>query len=197
MVLFHYIETFPRGKHTNLLKKKKKMKWSHRISCTSLSWPPMPLRSQAGQHLHMLKPAQLYYACTAPRKDRIITQLNKIPPRNPRVDRLRSAAYSCVNLHSWNGLSSVSPEIYLSHTNIPDGSQCRHPFLATPLLLSPLPQNNGKGREYPIQLFTLKKKNNKTKVCLDSVIHTSSKAGSLISQDWRQDTDIPIIFPLY
>lgn len=164
MVLFHYIETFPRGKHTNLLKKKKK-KWSGHTELVVHLCPGLQCLCEAKQasrkHLHMLKTAQLYYACTAPRKDRIITQLNEIPPRNPRVDRLRSAADSCVNLHSWNGLSSVSPEIYMSHTNIPDGSQCRHPFLATPLLLSPLPQNNGKGREDPIQLFTIKKNTTK------------------------------------
>lgn len=79
----------------------KKGKWSHRISCASLSWPPMPLQSQAGQPrtFAYVKNCQLHYAYTGPKKDHIIMQLNKIPPRNPRIGGRRSSVESSVNLY--------------------------------------------------------------------------------------------------
>ena len=115
MALFHYRESFPGGKHTKLLKKKK---WSHRMSCTSLSWPATRLQSQAGQpwSFAYVKNRQLHYACTGPVKAQIIMQLKQIPPSNACIYQFRSPLDSCVNLSSRNDLSSVSPETYMTNT---------------------------------------------------------------------------------
>lgn len=135
-------------------------------------------------------------ACTGPKKDHITAQPSKIPRPNPCMDRVRSAVISGVSLYSWTALWSVSPEIYMSH------AQHSWQFPVPPPLPSYTPPSQSlttgqwERKRVPNSSFSWKY-NNKTKVWLDSVFHTSSEASSLISQDRTQATDIPIVFPLY
>ena len=120
------------------------------MSCASLSWPPTRLQSQADQSwtFAYVKNHQLHYACIGPVKSHIIKRLKKVPPSNVFTYQCRFALDSCVTS------SSDTEMIFYPSALRPRWQTCQYswhlstsPFLATPALFSPLPQNNGKERK--------------------------------------------------